>query len=172
MSHDDETSWAALRQLLVARYDDFRRRLARRLGSADVAQETLHELYLRLDRPDSAGTLQNPGAYLLTSALNLARDQWRAEQCRGERVDMDALYAIVDEKPGPDRIVDGRSAVELLTHALQTLPPRQRKILLAARVEGLTQPEIAKRLNISPRYVRTELRLALEHCHRYLAKNL
>jgi RNA polymerase sigma factor (sigma-70 family) len=171
MSSDDETSWAALRQLLVARYDEFQRRLTRRLGSADVAQETLHELYLRLDRPESAGTLQNPASYLLTSALNLARDQWRAEQRRGERIDMDTLYAIVDENPGPERIVDSRRAVELLSHALLTLTPRQRQILLAARVERLSQPEIAKRFNISPRYVRTELQRALEHCHRYLAKN-
>jgi RNA polymerase sigma factor (sigma-70 family) len=172
MNSDDETSWAALRQLLVARYDEFQRRLSRRLGSVDVAQETLHELYLRLDRPDSAGTLQNPGAYLLTSALNLARDQWRAEQRRGERVDMDELYAIVDENPGPERIIESRRAVELLSRALLTLTSRQRKILLAARVERLTQPEIAKRLNISERYVRTELQRALRHCHRYLANNL
>jgi RNA polymerase sigma factor (sigma-70 family) len=172
MSHDDETSWAALRNLLVAHYHDFQRRLTRRLGSADAAQEILHELYLRLDRPDSAGTLQNPDSYLLASALNLARDQWRAEQRRGERVDIEALYAIVDENPGPERIIDSRRAVELLNHALLTLTPRQRKILLAARVERLTQPEIAKRLNISPRYVRTELQRALEHCHRYLVENL
>ena len=31
---------------------------------------------------------------------------------------------------------------------------------------------LAKRLNISPRYVRTELQRALEHCHRYLVENL
>jgi RNA polymerase sigma factor (sigma-70 family) len=172
MSHDDETSWAALRQLLVARYDEFQQRLTRRLGSADVARETLHELYLRLDRPDTAGVLHNPGSYLLTSALNLARDQWRAERRRGERVDIDALYAIVDENPGAERIVDSRRAAELLNRAFLTLAPRQRKILLAVRVECLTQPEVAKRFNISPRYVRTELRAALEHCHRYLAKNL
>jgi RNA polymerase sigma-70 factor (ECF subfamily) len=172
MNSDDETSWAALRQLLVARYDEFQRRLTRRLGSADVARETLHELYLRLDRPDSAGTLQNPRSYLLTSALNLARDHWRAEQRRGERIDIDALYAVVDENPGPERIVDSRRAVELLNRAFLTLTPRQRKILLAVRLEGLTQPEIASRLHISERYVRTELQRALEQCHRYLAKNL
>jgi RNA polymerase sigma factor (sigma-70 family) len=170
MSRDDETSWATLRQLLVARYDEFQQRLTRRLGSADVAQETLHELYLRLERPDNAGVVQNPGSYLLTSALNLARDHWRAEQRRGERVDIETLYAIVDENPGPDRITDSHRAAELLDRALLTLTPRQRQVLLAVRVEGLTQPEVAKRLNISSRYVRTELQRALEHCHRYLAK--
>src|SRR5262245_61706347 len=158
----EETSWAALRQLLVARYDEFQQRLTRRLGSSDAARETLHELYLRLDRPDSAGALQNPNSYLLTSALNLARDGWRAEQRRGERVDIETLYAIVDENPGPERILDGRQAVDALNRALRELTPRQRGILLAVVTEHLTQPEIARRFKISPRFVRTELQRALE----------
>src|SRR5262245_44008267 len=107
-SQDDETSWQTLRQLLVERYDHFRQRLTRRLGASDAAQETLHELYLRLDRSDSAGTLQNPSTYLLTSAVNLARDRWRTEHRRAGGVDIDALYALIDENPGPDRIVESR----------------------------------------------------------------
>jgi RNA polymerase sigma-70 factor (ECF subfamily) len=167
---DDETRWSALRQLLVDRYDDFRQRLTRRLGSADAAHETLHELYLRLDRPGAVGALQNPNAYILTSAVNLARDRWRTEHRRAQRVDVDALYDLIDENPGPDRIVEGRLAFEALRRALDQLTPRQREIMIAVRFEQLTQPQIAKRLNISPRLVRIELQRALEHCEASLAK--
>jgi RNA polymerase sigma factor (sigma-70 family) len=170
--NDDETSWVALRQLLVERYDHFRRRLTRRLGSADAAQETLHELYLRMDRPDSAGALQNPNSYILTSAVNLARDRWRTERRRTERIDIDALCALIDESPGPDRIVEGRLVFEVLRQAIAELTPRQREILIAVRYEKLTQDEIAKRLGISSRFVRMELRHALEHCEASLAKNI
>jgi RNA polymerase sigma-70 factor (ECF subfamily) len=170
MSHDDETSWAALRQLLIERYDHFRHRLTRRLGSADVAQDTLHELYLRMDRPDSAGALQNPNTYILVSAVNLARDRWRTEHRRTGNVDVEALYELIDENPGPDRIVEGRQAVDALKRALDELTPRQREILIAVRYEKLTQDEIAKRLNISARFVRKELQLALEHCESRLEK--
>ncbi|MDQ8727919.1 RNA polymerase sigma factor [Bradyrhizobium sp. LHD-71] len=172
MSHDDETSWAALRQLLVERYDHFRQRLTRRLGSADVAQETLHELYLRMERPDNAGALQNPNTYILASAVNLARDRWRTEHRRAQRVDVDALYALIDENPGPDRIIESRQTIETLRRALDELTPRQRQILIAVRYEKLTQDEIAKRLNISARFVRKELKRALQHCESRLAKNL
>ncbi|MBR1218355.1 sigma-70 family RNA polymerase sigma factor [Bradyrhizobium sp. U87765 SZCCT0131] len=167
-----ETSWTALRQLLVERYDLLRRRLTRRLGSADAAQETLHELYLRMERTDNVGVLQNPTSYLLTSAVNLARDRWRTEDRRASRVDVDALYELIDEKPGPDRVVEGQMTFAVLRRALDLLPPRQRDILLAVRFEGLTQDAIAMRLGISVRLVRLELQRALEFCHDYLTKNL
>ncbi|MBB4196408.1 RNA polymerase sigma-70 factor (ECF subfamily) [Rhodoblastus sphagnicola] len=154
----------ALRQLLVERYDELRGRLTRRLGSSDAAHETLHELYLRMDRPDAVGALQNPTNYLLTSAVNLARDRWRTENRRAQRVDMDALEGLLDESPGPDSVAGGRLAFEALRSALDELTPRQRAIIIAVRFEGLTQPEIAARLHISSRLVRIELQRALAHC--------
>jgi RNA polymerase sigma factor (sigma-70 family) len=172
MSRNEDASWETLRQLLVERYDHFRQRLTRRLGSSDAAQETLHELYLRMDRPDKAGALQNPNSYILTSAVNLARDRWRTERRRAERADIDELYSLIDENPGPDRIVEGRSMIEVLKLALNELTPRQREILIAVRYEKLTQEEIAKRFDISPRFVRRELQLALEHCEARLAKKI
>jgi RNA polymerase sigma-70 factor (ECF subfamily) len=123
-----------------------------------------------MDRPDSVSALRNPTSYLLTSAVNLARDRWRTEHRRARRVDVDALYELIDESPGPDRVAEGRLTFEALRRALDQLTPRQREIIIAVRLEQLTQPEIAKRLNISPRLVRVELRRALEHCEATLAK--
>jgi len=44
------------------------------------------------------------------------------------------------------------------------LPPRQREILLAARLDGLPRREIANRLGISLRLVEKELQRAQEYC--------
>ena len=165
----DETSWTTLRELLIERYDHLRQRLARRLGSTDAAQETLHELYLRMERTDNVGVLQNPSSYLLTCAVNLARDRWRTEDRRSKRIDVDALYEIIDESPGPDRVVEGRLTFEAVGRALDRLTPRQRDIMIAVRFEGLTQPEIAQRLGISSRLVGLELQRALESCQAFLA---
>ena len=167
---DDDTSWSALRRLLVDQYDDFRQRLTHRLGSVDAAHETLHELYLRMDRSDTAGTLQNPRAYILASAVNLARDRWRTEQRRAQRIDVNALYELIDENPGPDRIAEGKLNFEALRRALDELTHRQREIMIAVHFEHLTQPQVAKRLNISSRLVRIELKRALEQCEASLAK--
>lgn len=169
---DPATSWTALRRLLVEHYDELRRRLTRRLGSADAAHETLHELYLRLDRSDGVGTLRHAPSYIQTAAVNLARDRWRTENRRARRVDVDALQELIDENPGPDRIAEDHSTLEALKRALDQLTPRQRAIMIAARLEQRSQAEIAKRLNISTRLVQLELQRALEHCAAYLAKNL
>jgi RNA polymerase sigma-70 factor (ECF subfamily) len=168
---DSETSWASLRQLLVDQYDDLRRRLTKRLGSIDAAHEALHELYLRMDRPGSLGTVRRPAAYLLMIAVNLTRDRWRTENRRSQRVDIDALYEIIDENPGPDQVVEGRQTFAALTRALGELTPRQRTIMVAVRFEQLPQAEIARRLDISTRLVQLELQRALKHCESYLANN-
>ena len=47
---------------------------------------------------------------------------------------------------------------------MEELPARRRNILLAARVEGLTQPEVARRFGISLRLVEGELQRAQEYC--------
>ena len=46
------------------------------------------------------------------------------------------------------------------------LTPRQRDILVAARVDGLSRPELAQRWGISLRLVGRELQTAHEHCLR------
>jgi RNA polymerase sigma-70 factor (ECF subfamily) len=168
MNGSDEITWKSLRQLLVERYDHFRRRLARRLGSADAASETLHELYLRLDRSDSIGALRDPSSYIFVSAINLARDRQRTENRRAKGIDIEALYQLIDENPGPDRIAEGRLTFELLKRAFDELTPRQREILIAVRFERLSQANIADRLKISSRLVRLELQRALERCQAYL----
>jgi RNA polymerase sigma factor (sigma-70 family) len=157
-----------LRQLLVDQYDDLRQRLARRLGSDDLARETLHELYLRMDRSDAVGVLRSPSTYLLTAAVNLARDRWRTEGRRARRITVDALYDLIDDNPGPDRAVESQSDFEAFRRALERLTPRQRSIVTAVRFEQLSQSEIAKRLNISRSLVQLELQRALEFCQLYI----
>jgi RNA polymerase sigma factor (sigma-70 family) len=163
-----ETSWAALRQLLVDRYDDLRNRLTRRLGSADMASEALHEVYLRLDRADSPGAVASPTSYLFRAAFNVANDTWRAQRRHARQMTADGLYEVPDRMPGPDGIAEARLELASLVDAILQLPPRQREILIAARYEQIPRAEIARRYNISRRSVQVELQRALEACKDYL----
>jgi len=161
-------SRAALRQVLVDHYADLHRRLSRRLG-ADLACETLHDLYLRLDRPGPVAALRNPLTYIVTAAVNLARDRCRTENRRGRRVVADALHHLVDESPGPDRIVEDRSEFVAFTRAFDRITPRQRAIVVALRFERMSRPDVAKRLNISRSLVQLELQRALQSSAVHLA---
>src|ERR1700730_16940015 len=95
-------TWVTLRRRLVERYDELRILLTRRLGSEDLARETLQETGLRLDRGDDVAVMRNPDAYFARVALNLATDRQRLETRRARRADVNAvLEDIVVEGPPP-----------------------------------------------------------------------
>jgi hypothetical protein len=62
-----ETSLTALRQLFLQRYERLRSRLARHLGSADLAGEALQDTWLRLERGE--GISRSEAFYLLPDFL-------------------------------------------------------------------------------------------------------
>jgi RNA polymerase sigma-70 factor (ECF subfamily) len=163
-----DVSLALLRQVLVERYADLRSHLAYRLGSEDDASETLHEVYLRVNQAETTTTIHNPFAYLMRMALNLVIDRRRSEARQGGRVDIDAVLDLVDDTPGADRILEGRSEFAALGRAMDELTPRQRVILLASKVDRISRTELARRLKISRRLVHTELKRALEICQRHV----
>jgi RNA polymerase sigma factor (sigma-70 family) len=165
------TTWAALRDLLADRYDELRARLARRLGSEELASESLNEAWLRLHRQDDVGAMQSPSGYVLRMAVNIATDHRRAESRRARRSEVRAALEIPDTAPDPAREVEGRLQLEALQQAIETLPERSREILIATRLHGLPQQDIADRFGITTRMVRIELRRALDHCEAFLEKN-
>jgi RNA polymerase sigma factor (sigma-70 family) len=168
-----ETTWATLRQLLVDGYDDFRRRLARRLGSTELATEILHETYLRLGRASTElSVIRSPKAYLFRTALNVAADHRRtAEGRRLNKLEIETLRGIADAAFDPTMAMAVRLEVAVLERALDELTPRRRAILIAARLEDVSHAEIAGRFGISTRMVEKELRAALLHCSRQLEKS-
>jgi RNA polymerase sigma factor (sigma-70 family) len=61
--------------------------------------------------------------------------------------DLDAFDMPMDE-PGPDRNVIARQELRVLLAALERLPNRARDVIVMRKIEGLSRPEIAKRLGI------------------------
>jgi RNA polymerase sigma factor (sigma-70 family) len=167
-----ETSWAALRDLLIERYDRLRSRLARRLGSADLASETLQETWLRLNRDGTVGSLHNPEAYVLRVALNIAADRRGIEQRRLTLSEVEMLLQLNEDELDAERIVAADSEIAALARALNELSGRRRTIFILARIEELPHRLIAERLGISPRMVERELRVALEHCGQRLNRKV
>jgi RNA polymerase sigma factor (sigma-70 family) len=166
-----KVTWAALRNLLVDRYEDFRLQLTHRLGSEELARESLHETWVRLNRHEDIGPMQSPAGYVMRVALNIATDRRRTESRWARRSEAHAALDIADPAPGPAREAEGRLELAALRRVVDTLPERSREILMAARLRGLSQQEIADKFEISTRMVRIELRRALDHCEAHLNKN-
>lgn len=159
-----ETSWAALRDLLVDRYDELRTRLAKRLRSTDLANETLQETWVRLARAGSAGTLRSPEAYLFRVALNVAADARDSQERRLNYSEVEPLMALNEDELDPERFAEAKSEISALAQALDELPPRRREIFIMARIDELPHRVIAERTGLSARMVDRELRKALDHC--------
>jgi RNA polymerase sigma-70 factor (ECF subfamily) len=153
-----------LRTLLLAEYVDFDRRLTRRLGSSDLASEALNETYLRLEGMRELGPVRSPKAYLFRIALNIAADRRRAEKRRLTVDEVDALLEIPDDRPDAARVIEDRSEVNLLRHAIAELPERRRRVLMLSRIDGMPNREIAALLGVTVRTVETDLKQAVEHC--------
>lgn len=160
--------------LLLARfmklYPDFRERLRHRLGSADLADEALNEVYLKLRQTGNRYTIANIPAYLFRLTLNAAFDQRRAGAKLASAADIDAAMEIADTAPGPAQVVESRRDMAILQQAMATLTDRRRAILLAARIEGRSCREIAEEMGLSKRTVELELRQALEHCAQHMTR--
>jgi len=163
-----ETSQALLLRLFISNYSTLKGRLARRLGSADAADEALQEAYLRMERMGQIGAVRRPQSYLFQVALNIAADLRRSEKRRLARSEIERVLQLEQDELDPERIAEGRSSVGALVRALDALPPRPRAILVAARLDGLTHAAIAARFGISTRLVERELKRALDHCRGHL----
>ncbi|MCY1554865.1 RNA polymerase sigma factor CnrH [compost metagenome] len=70
-----------------------------------------------------------------------------------------------DTAPGPERIAEARSQLDGVVKLLDRMPARRREVVVLVHMEGLTQPEAAKRLGVSLRTVEYELKNA----HDYLS---
>jgi RNA polymerase sigma-70 factor, ECF subfamily len=159
-----ETSQAALLDVLVKGYEEFKQHLTARLGSAELAADALQDTFLRLNSSTIVGVVRSPRAYVFRAAFNIAINRITAEKRRATSADLDALLGIADDMPDQARIVEGCSEMTALTRALWELPPRRRQIIVAVALNDVPLPELAKRFDVTVRTIQIELKHALMHC--------
>lgn len=164
-----EADRATLQNLLVENYNSLSRRLARRLGSEESADEALQDTFLRLQRGAEIGDVRSPKDYLFKIALNIAADQRRARLRKLTTDEVDALLDIADDAPTPERVVEARSELQALLRAMEELPERRREIFKAALLEKVPRRDLAIRFGVSVRTIDFEVQRALEHGMKCLA---
>ena len=159
-----ETSRDVLRRLLLDGYESLKSRLTRRLGSAELASESLQDTFLRLECAGEIGPVGSPNDYLFRVALNIAVDRQRAQSRRLTFTGLEALLDVADGAPDPSRVTEARFEIEALVRALDELPFRCREVFLAAWVDNVSRRKIAERFGVSVRQIKVDLRRAREHC--------
>lgn len=153
-----------LKDYLLEGYTELKRRLVRRLGSESMADDALQDTWMRLSaRAERLEPVQNPAAYLLRMAMNTVVDRQRADHRLLSLDEIDNLIELADPAPGPAQVAQQQCELAEMVALLQRMPERRRRILLAIRVEGLQQRDVAERLGVSLRLVQRELKGAQEY---------
>lgn len=151
----DERAYARLLSAVAARLRAyFRRRLFDGGADAeDLVQETLLALHTRRATWDPALPL---GPWLHAIARYKLIDHLRRGQRAGVKVALDAetLFAESDEEAGPARRDVGR--------LLARLPPKQRAVIEAMKIEDLSVRETAEREAISESDVKVSVHRGLK----------
>lgn len=139
----------------------------RMLGDREHAEELLQEVFLRAWRrcsrfSDARGSLIS---WLLSITHNMAIDELRKQQRRprkAESAEPDALLGTLQDTAMPvetQAILADRQ--QMVRAALAKLPENQRLVLEMGYFNGLTQREIAEKLNVPLGTIKTRMRLGL-----------
>jgi RNA polymerase sigma-70 factor, ECF subfamily len=139
----------------------------RMLADTNSAEDLTQEIFLRLWR--QGGSYQHSrGAFLtwlLSVTHNMAIDEIRRRKRRPVAVDGadddQTLSALPDTRTDVENAAWLTSLHAIVREALQDIPPSQRHAIELAYFSGLTQREIAERLNEPLGTIKTRMRLGL-----------
>jgi RNA polymerase sigma-70 factor (sigma-E family) len=149
-SRDEEfSSYMAARQAALLRTAYLL--TGERAAAEDLLQTALAKLYLSWDKVRDRGALDG---YVRRSMVNEHSSLWRRAWKRREHATDE-----VPEQPVHDAYDDGVGAA--LWSYLQTLPPKQRTVLVLRYYEDLSEAEIADVMGISTGTVKSQASRAL-----------
>jgi RNA polymerase sigma-70 factor (ECF subfamily) len=158
------------RELVAVLYRDqasaLRRRLRARLGSADEANDVLHDAFARLLGARPTDGLRDPGAFLNRIVRNLLIDRSRRGKARPPHVPIEEQSLAV--RAAQDEAIEVEQMRNRYRELIASLPPRMREVFMLHRVEGLGYKEIAERLDISIRTVEWHIAEAIVRISRGL----
>ena len=139
--------------------------LLRILHSRPEAEDVLQEVFLQVWQraADFDDTRGRPFTWLVTLARSRAIDRLRANESRSRTATTAAREVPVEEATDSDAIdeVLRSEQGEMVRRALSELPVEQRRALILAYFEGLTQSEIAARLGEPLGTIKTRTRAGL-----------
>ncbi len=173
---------AALDEIFRLQYDQLLRFCRIRLGNVPDAEDLVQEAFLSVRRAYPDKGVEELRPLLFTALRNLTLDYLKSGYAKRAR-SSDAFSDLGDvlacpRSPTPEtQVIDAQllaidiQSLAIVQDALARLEPRKRDALLLSRLERLTHKEIAVRLSVSPRTVRSDITEAIAVMAKSLASS-
>lgn len=136
------------------------------------ADDLVQEAYARLMQAHATGPIACPRALLFVTARNLALNHLRHQRIERPEgaAEIDAL-AVADERAGIPESLAQAEDFQILIRAIQSLPERCRQIVTLRKIYGLSQREVAARLEISEHTVEAQGGIGLRKCIEFFRRH-
>lgn len=129
------------------------------IKSRDEAEELSQQVFVDLwQKREKINTEKNFRAFLYTLARNAVYDDYKKKIAQESRL---GDYVFSDSVESSDESIIAQETQMLIDMAVCRMPKQRKRIFEMSRVEGLTNDEIAERLDITKKGVEKQLRLAL-----------
>lgn len=131
------------------------------LGNREAAEEVTLDVYAQVWR--QAHTYDHdrgaPGAWLMMLARTRAIDRFRAGAAEYGRIEsLDAIDLFASKDDSPEQDVESQERRRYVQEALRELTAEQRQAIALAYFYGLSQSEIAEKLQVPLGTVKTRMR--------------
>lgn len=153
---DDHAAWFAMH---VQPHEAMLRAWLRsRFPAEGDVDDVVQEAFARVMRARDQTTIESPKAFLFATARNVALGRLRHRKvvAEGNGLAENVIESILDEDADVPHAVARAQELELLTHAIQSLPARCRQIITLRKIYGLSQKEVAAELGISEHTVEAQ----------------
>ncbi len=150
---DNNFTWNGID--LVWAYKSLLPSIVKKSQCKSIAQDILHDGFLNFAFSKNPNRFAQPNAYLRTIVQNLAFEKYRKDAYLQSY--LDSIEFDEASIPSPEHLADIKQRLLLLDQIIQDLPARCREVFVLFRIDGLSQSQIAKDINISINMVERHL---------------
>jgi RNA polymerase sigma factor (sigma-70 family) len=146
--------------------------LRRSFRSVHDFEDLVQESYLRIWKARLVRPIASTRSFLFQVARHAAIDVLRRrESAATDSVGDPASLAVIENRPDAAEQFCYEEKVELLAAAFLQLPARCREVMVARKLEGLSNREIAQKLGISEGTVENQITRGTRLCRAYLEQH-
>jgi RNA polymerase sigma-70 factor, ECF subfamily len=116
-----------------------------KVNHEDHCHDILHDLFLKIsEKEEKLRLVEQPASYVIKMAQNAVIDYYRAKKKAAQQLEENDDYISNDEQLSVVQLADC-----CLLSFIKNLPAAYSEALILADLEGLSQKELAEKLNIS-----------------------